>query len=383
MAPPEMQAASGRRRARLGLPLLAAAVLAAAAAYIVPQGVEAEAQLAVQDDPAAIADRELDRTFDVTLAAREIEAALAARDADLARSFVELAAERNVALDPALTEKVNAAVTEAASVSHGAESFARGLVTGEPEDMAGLAGTAVGDLFVFGDIRDAIREGSRWASGQPHDELVLGLAGVGLAITAGTYATLGAGAPARVGLSVAKAARRTGRLSADLAEWIGRSLRQIVDWPKLRSAVAGATISDPAIAVRAAREAVKVERAGGLMRLARDVGRVQSKAGTQAALDSLRIAQTPRELARAARLADVKGGKTRAILKSIGRGALFLTATAFSLTLWIFGALLAIIGFVMSCKSATERMTQRWIDWSKRRRFRAEQQRYAALTARG
>ena len=40
------------------------------------------------------------------------------------------------------------------------------------------------------------------------DELVLGLACVGLAITAGTYATLGATAPARVGLSVAKAARK-------------------------------------------------------------------------------------------------------------------------------------------------------------------------------
>ena len=32
-------------------------------------------------------------------------------------------------------------------------------MTGEPNDMAGLAGTTLGDLFVFGDIRDAAREG--------------------------------------------------------------------------------------------------------------------------------------------------------------------------------------------------------------------------------
>ena len=54
-------------------------------------------------------------------------------------------------------------------------SFARGLITGEPDDLVGLAGTALGDLFVFGDIRDAVREGTRFATGQQADELILGL----------------------------------------------------------------------------------------------------------------------------------------------------------------------------------------------------------------
>ena len=59
--------------------------------------------------------------------------------------------------------------------------------------MVGLAGTALGDLFVFGDIRDAVREGSRYAHGETDDELVLGLACVGIALTAGTYASFGRG----------------------------------------------------------------------------------------------------------------------------------------------------------------------------------------------
>ena len=54
--------------------------------------------------------------------------------------------------------------------------------------MVSLAGTALGDLFVFGDIRDALREGARLAQGQEADRLILGLACVGIAITAGTYA---------------------------------------------------------------------------------------------------------------------------------------------------------------------------------------------------
>jgi hypothetical protein len=379
LAPPGMVAAPAAidppdtvvpRRRRVLPALLAAVLLAAAAGYVVPRGIDANTQLSIEDDPSQIAARALDRTFDAALAQREIDAALAAKDADLAQSFVLLAAERQVALDPALTAKVDAAVAEAATTRYAMESFAMGLVTGEPNDMAGFAGTALGDLFVFGDIRDAAREGTRLATGQQADELVLGLACVGLAITAGTYATFGAAAPARVGLSLAKAARKTGQLSADLAANMARMMRGVVDWGKLKGAIAGASIAEPAVAIRAAREAVKIERAGGLMNIARDVGRVQSKAGTKAALDGLKIAETPREMAQVAKLAEKQGGKTRAILKTVGRGAIALTMATFDLGLWILGALFTAFTFVSALKSATERGTQRVLNWRKNVRRR-------------
>jgi hypothetical protein len=353
--------------------LLAAAVLATLAVYVVPRGIEAQSLLTIEDDPAEIAGRVLDEQFNAAVATREIEAALVAKDTDLAKSFVDLSADRQIALDPALTTKVNVAVAEAASASHAMESFALGLATGEPNDMAGLAGTTLGDLFVFGDVRDAVREGSRLATGEKADELILGLACVGLAITAGTYATVGVAAPVRVGLSLAKVARKSGRLSADLASYIGRTLRQVVDWGQLKKAIAGVSISQPQLAIRAAREAVKVERAGSLMRLARDVGRVQGKAGTQAALDGLKIAESPREMSRVARLAEKQGSRTRAILKVAGRGAIALTVAAFDLGVWILGALVTALAFVSSLKSATERTTQRVLDFRKRRRLRRQE----------
>lgn len=365
------------RRRRVTPALLVAAILAAAACYVVPRGLDANTQLSIEDDPSQIAARALAGTFDATLAQREIDAALAAKDADLAQSFVLLANERHVALDPALTAKVDVAVAEAATTRYAMESFAMGLVTGEPNDMAGFAGTALGDLFVFGDIRDAAREGTRLATGQQADELVLGLACVGLAITAGTYATLGAGAPARVGLSVAKAARKTGQLSADLAASMARMMRGVVDWGRLKGAIAGASITEPAVAIRAAREAVKVERAGGLLNIARDVGRVQSKAGTKAALDGLKIAESPREMAQVAKLAEKQGGKTRAILKTVGRGAIALTMATFDLGMWVLGALFTLFMFVSALKSATERGTQRVLNWRKN----VKRRRYAAMAA--
>jgi hypothetical protein len=360
------------------LTLLTAIGYGVTALIMVPRGIEAESILATDNDPAKIADYGLDQVVNPDVIRREIESALAVNDADLAKSFVDLAQDRGIVVDTPLAEKVTAAVAEASSTTHMAETFARGFVTGEPDDVVGLAGTALGDFFVFGDVRDAVREGSRLASGQNADELVLGLACIGLAITAGTYASFGAATPARIGVSVAKAARKTGRMSAGIADWIGRSLREVIDWPMLERAIAGASLTEPAVAVRAAREAVKVEKAGGLMQLVRNVGRVQDKAGTQAALDGLKIAENPREMARVAQLAEKQGSKTRATLKLLGRGAIALSLTTLNLSLWIVGAIVTLLGFVASCKGAVERMTWRRLQ---KRKLRALQRNEPVVAA--
>jgi hypothetical protein len=136
--------------------------------------------------------------------------------------------------------------------------------------------------------------------------------------------------------------------------------------------------------VRAAREAVKIEKADDLFRLTRDVGRVQTKAGTRAAFDGLKLADNPREMARVAKLAEKQGGKTRAVLKFLGRGAIALTAAAFDLALWIVWAVLLVWGFVSSAKSAVERTTLRHLQRKKARRARrvVEEQRRLAMAGR-
>ena len=356
--------------ARIAVPLALAVASAFAALAAAPRAFEAQFLLAAEDDPAALADHAVARSFDAAVAAREIDAALAANDPDLAMSFLALARERNLPIDPTLAEKVERANAGLAIAVRSLGSFARGLVAGEAEDVPGLAGTAVGDLFVLGDVRDALREGTRLASGRDGDELVLGLACVGLAVTAGTYATVGAAAPARVGLTVVKAARKTGRLGGAMAAWISRSLREVVDWTALKRAINSASIAEPAAAMRGAREAVRIEKAQELVRLVGDVGRVQARAGTRAALDGLKLAEGSRDMSKIARLAAAKGGKTRAILKLAGRGAIVLTVGTFNLATWLFWAIVTLFSFVSSLKRMTERITERYCVRRKLRRVR-------------
>jgi len=359
-------------RRRLFWAVTAALALGAMAAALVPRGFDAGWLLLAQDDPVRLADHAVAARLTPAVAEREIEAALTAGDVDLANSFLDLAAERGIAIRPELAARLADANSTMASASRNAGSFVRGLFTGQPEDMVGLAGTAVGDLFVFGDIRDAAREGVHYAKGEEMDELVLGLACVGIAVTAGTYASLGVAAPARVGLSLVKAAGKAGRLSAHMAAWVTRSVRGVVDMGAMRRVLAEASITQPALAVRATRDAVKLEKAQGLITAARDVGRVQAKAGTQAALDSLKIAQGPRDMSRFARLAEAKGSKTRAIIKLAGRAAIALTFALFDLASWLFTALFALFGFCSAVKSTTERTTLRYLRWRKARRWRKQ-----------
>lgn len=351
----------------------AGAICAVAFAALWPQARAAGEVLWAQDDPAALSDAQMKSALgDSDAVVRRIEDALTANDAELAQSFIDLAVASGVAIPDTVKTRVAQAVEAENSAAHAATRFATGLVTGEADDLASLSGTVAGDLFVFGDIRDVVREGKRLATGEEPDRLVLGLATAGLAVTAATYVSVGGAAPVRAGLTLVKDARKTGRLGAGLAGWAGRSARDVVDTAMLREAVTTVSVARPGASLGAIKAAFRAEKAGALLRAAKDVGRVSERVGTRGALETLRLADGPKDLARAARLAEAKGGQTRAILKLLGRGALLLAAGAFNLTLWVLWAALALFGVLSSIKATTERATYWWIGRSKVRKARRQ-----------
>ncbi|MGY3588363.1 hypothetical protein ACVIGB_002677 [Bradyrhizobium sp. USDA 4341] len=368
---------------RLSFAVAGLVASAAVGAAIWPHARDAGTVLSARNDPAALADLRLNSVLrnNPALISDNIEAALASGDADLATSFVALASEKNIALSDELTKRVDDARAEQSSTTHFAKGFATGLVTGNADDVASLSGTVAGDLFVFGDVRDVVREGKHLVMGEDTDRLVLGLAAAGLAVTAATYVSVGGAAPLRAGLTLVKDTRKAGRLSEGMIEWAGRSTREVVDQPALREAVASGSVLRPAETATAIRAAFRAEKAGALVRVAKDVGRIGEAAGVRAARDTLKVAENPQEIARAARIADVKGGQTRAIIKLLGRGALLLAAGTFNLTMWLFGALLALFGFLSSIKATTERATAWWLRRSKALRLKRQMTAQAALAS--
>jgi hypothetical protein len=296
-----------------------------------PGAVEAYRMLAAGDDPVQLTDLALKRDFDAAAADRGIREA---DDPEMAQSFLELARDQGVTVDPRLSAKVDGDLQAWSSFSSTARRFARGFFVGDADDIASFAGTVAGDLLVIGDVRDAARESWRMARGEEPNRLVLGLALGGIVVTATTVASFGLTAPERAGLSLVKTIGKTERVSL--------RLMRLVRW----------------------------EKRAGLVELAGNLGTIQAKAGSRTALEAVRLAEHPKDLAKFAQLAVVKGGKTRAILKFLGRGAIELTAAIFQLALWLLGAIVNLIGFCVTLKWRVERATRRVIRWRKERRAR-------------
>ena len=310
------------------LAVLAALVMfAGSAAFLLPRAEHALALRMAADDPALMAEMRLRTHFNADVAAAEIEAALGTDDIELAQSFVELADARGVTLAPGLRERVLRAQSAKQQIRRVATRFGTGFVTGSAEGIEGIAGAAAGDLLIFGDVRDLVREGTRWVRGHEVDPLMAGLATAGLAITAGTYFSSGAVAPARASVSLFKVARRTGKIGANLAT-----------------------------------DFVRLARTGGkrTVNAFADIGKIESKAGARTAIEGMRHADDAADLAKLGKLAERNGSTTLAVLKTLGRGAIVLGAGAVTGALWVMGATANIFLLVLAISSLFA-MFARWL----------------------
>ncbi|AWN52090.1 hypothetical protein [Methylobacterium sp. 17Sr1-1] len=311
-----------RRRASGGLLLLGAAGVAAAAPFVLPEAGRAWRLHAAADDPAALATVRLAAVADSERIGTGLDAAVAAGDEDLARSFLALAEERNVPVSPERRAAV-AALAEGAPRRALAEA-ATGFVSGEGAGMAGLAGAVAGDLVGYGDLRDLWREGGRLARGEAYDPLLLGLATAGLALTGATIVSLGTSVPVHAGTTTLKLAARTGKLSRPLAARLTRSAGAALD----REALAVATAAAGRLDLAALRQGARSVLRPGALREIRSVGeqsvRIQARLGARGTLQALAVAENADDLRRVARLSERLGGRTRAVLALLGRGALVL-----------------------------------------------------------
>src|SRR5258708_24176639 len=105
------------KRPRIGSALAGMTVCAVACALLWPHARDAGAILAAQDDPAQLSDIQLDSALrnNQAMVAENIEAALAANDADLAFRFFDLSEEKSTSVSDELSLLVSNAVAAQSS----------------------------------------------------------------------------------------------------------------------------------------------------------------------------------------------------------------------------------------------------------------------------
>lgn len=284
-------------------------VALAASAAVVAIGVASDFGFTVPLETAI--ERDLSRLAGPERLNERAKAALDEDDVALARGFADLGAELGRPLAPDILKRLEAEEAPSAVAARNARGAARGFATGEITDSASLAGAIAADLTVVGDIRDLAREGGKFARGEDYSELILGLAAAGVAATAATYVTAGGAAPARFGLSVLKAARRTGAMTADFAADLGRRLAKAADG-----------------AGTAARRAPGAEASRGgraLQVLADGAGELRAVGSAVGAGETVRLMKYVRnvdELPELRRFAQRFGARSRAVAELTGKASL-------------------------------------------------------------
>jgi hypothetical protein len=266
-------------------------------------------------------------------------AALDVDDIALARGFADLGAEIGRPLSKPTLDRLAAAETSGAVAWRTARGAARGFATGEVTDAASLGGSIAADLTLIGDVRDLIGESGKIMRGEEHSNLLLGLAAVGVAATAATVASAGVAAPVKFGVSVLKAARRAGTLTADFAAHIGRTLAGAIDAGRAaRSAAAPTLRGSGEVAARTAG----FKAFGGVATELRAVGDV---VGPSETVQLLRFVRSGDDLAELGPFARRFGPRTRAVAELTGRASLRAFRTSIRLGAFLLAHLWAALAW--------------------------------------
>lgn len=276
--------------------------------------------------------RELRQDASSRMLDTRIRNALAKDDVETADMYADIAHYMHRPLAPDVTKKLAEAHSTVATVTRNTKDFATGFVTGKGESTAGLAGAVTSDFTVVGDVRDIGIEGKKMVTGQSYSKLVLGLSLVGLAATVATVATGGGGAVAKAGVSVLKAAKRTGTLTADFTRTLIRMVDDAIDFREVGRIAKTTDLTDLRATEHAFSDYARAVKTSELVPVFRRVGELGENAGPAETVRLMRYVHSERDLDDIAEMSGKLGKKTRGVIALTGKTAL----RAFKTSLNIF-----------------------------------------------
>lgn len=127
--------------------------------------------------------------------------------------------------------------TEIRKFKKSVSGFSSGFLSGKGENTSAISGAIISDLTVIGDARDLYQQYQLYNNGENVNQLVVGLAGAGIGLTAATYGTAGTTLTAKAGTSVFKLAAKTGRLTKGFSTELLRMSKNVFDWRLFRQSI--------------------------------------------------------------------------------------------------------------------------------------------------
>jgi hypothetical protein len=203
-----------------------------------------------------------------------------------------------------------------------------------------VCGVGVNLTFV-GDMLSLGREGTAYLRGLPVDQVDVVLSVVGLGATALVVATGGTSYTLKAGAGFLKIAHRTGRLAPDVTRVFTRAFSEGVDWARLAR---GGKLAD----------AARMDALRPALALADDLGAMQARLGTGAALHVLRQADTASDVRALTRASRALGPRSVAALEVLGKSRVLRLGLRWADEVWQMlaglGAALSALGGLLGAR---------------------------------
>lgn len=238
-----------------------------------------------------------------------------------ARMYLRLAGTFGYAVDPVEFEAdIQRLESPLNTARRTANDFASGFMAGEAESGAGVAGALTSDFTVVGDARDLWEQYQLHAKGEPVNELIVTLSGVGLGLTAATIASAGASTPAKGGVSTAKLAARTGRLTPKFQKFLLKQGNDVFDYKAFLLAARAERNLDGVS--KAAIRSYNPQAVQAIKQTAGRINNIRKASSTADVVHLLKYVDSGDDLVRLEKLGLKYGTETKGIMKLLGKGAI-------------------------------------------------------------
>ncbi len=196
--------------------------------------------------------------------------------------------------------------------------FGKSFITGKSNNSVGLAGSVISDMTLVGDLRDLSKEGSKFVVGKEYDKFTLGISALGLALSASQIFTVGSSSPLKIGVSIIKLAKKSGKLTKSFLNIISSKLSKAVNFQALKK-IDFTSIQK----LRASSAAfVKTINFSYIDKLFIKVNKLRNNTSSMDAVYLLKYVDNEKDLSKVVKLSKKFGKNTKGVIKVLGKRAL-------------------------------------------------------------
>ena len=280
--------------------------------------------------------KELRQKVDTAYIESHIATALNQKNFDDVKMYQSLAKM----LDITISKRILQAITEENGLGkkmwRNIKAFGSGFLSGKSDSAVGLGGSIASDMTLYGDLRDIKREGTKYSNGEDYDAFVLNISLIGVGLSATQLLSVGATTPLKVGASVMKVAKKSGKLTKPFTKMIATRLSKTID-PKILK-----TLDAKAIAKNMNLAPVK-----GLFK---EINGIKKQTSTVDTLALLKYVNNTNDLRKIGKLSKTYKTNTKGVMKVLGKRALRAGKTVIKYTskfiVGIIGLFIGLFGFL-------------------------------------